>query len=193
VAARAVAFDRSDAREVAAWTAVFSFMQDTQGLDARENVKRLTLVLGQMTANSLSKMKLTIYRLDDAPFFLLPDLPVLGMARPGGDVPESGSFVMFPFDHRHLLVFDADADADELRNNSDERLDQLLRTHFPHAPRSLRNAHDWSTTIAWTSMVAESYALQGADIKAVAARMAPGVRILVKTTPSARGPGIDLS
>lgn len=190
--ARAVAFDRNDQAEVAAWFAVLTFMRADATAEAQENLKRLTILHGQQTGNALTKMRLTVYRLDDRPFLLLPDLPVLGKARPRGDLPDPGSFVIFPFDHRHLLVFDAEADQDQVRRDDDPRIGELLRPHFPSAPASLRTAREWSNAITWMSIANECYALQVEDVKETARRVEPGARVVLQTTPSARGPGIDL-
>jgi hypothetical protein len=190
--ARAYAFDPADAAEVDAWREAFAFMRDGNTAVTQENVLRTTIVLGQMTAASMEKMGLTIYRLDGPPYLLLPDLPVLGWSPPGGDVPDSGSAALFPFDHRHLLVFDADASTDELRDGDDPRLDALLRARFPGRGTRLTGARRWATTLAVNSMRAEAYARTVEDVTAAVALAQPGARLVYHSTPSARGPGIVL-
>jgi hypothetical protein len=103
--AQAIAFDRNDVAEVFAWEQVFGFAQVGSTATVQANLPRLTILLGQMMARSLQKMVITVYRLAAPPYLILPDLPVLGSAPPGGDIPDPGSFVLFPFEHRHLLSF----------------------------------------------------------------------------------------
>jgi hypothetical protein len=192
--AQAAAFDRTDPAEVAAWQQIFSdLMRGGNVTRARHNLERLTLLWGQMQGQTLQKMAVTVYRIDQEPLYVLPDLPVLGKAFSGGDLPDPGSFAMFPADPHHLLVFDADAQADEIRLAHDPRLVQLLRRHFPAAPPSLTSSWHWEVTLAWTSRQKEFYALRVEDVKAARRVAAPTAGVMLRSVPSHPGPGIVLT
>lgn len=186
------AFDANDAAEMDAWREAFAFMRDGNTAVTRDNVLRTTILLGQMTASSLEKVALTVYRVDGPPHLLLPDLPVLGWSPPGGDLPDPGSGALFAFDHRHLLVFDPSSSADEVRDGDDPRLDALLRTRFPAAPVGLTGASRWGRTWAVSSMKAEAYARSVDDVTAAVALARPAARLVFHSTRNAGGPGIVL-
>jgi len=189
--ARAIAFDRNDAAEVSAWEQVFAFAQVGTTPTSQANLLRLTILLGQMMARSLEKMAITVYRIAAPPSLILPDLPVLGSAPPsGGDIPDPGSFVLFPFEHRHLLVFDSGGGADEIRDADDPRIDALLQPRFPAAPQALTGARRWATVLALTSMSNEAYALRPEDLKEALALVDPAATMVMWSSPERRGPGV---
>jgi hypothetical protein len=191
--ARAFAFNRNDAAEVFAWEQIFAFAQVGSTTTSQANLSRLTILLGQMMAASLEKMVITVYRVAAPPYLILPDLPVLGMIPPGGgDIPDPGSFVVFPFEHRHLLVFEGRSGTDEVRDADDPRIDALLRPRFLDADQRITGARRWATVLAINSMSAEAYATRAEDFKEALTLAEPTAAVVMWSSPDQKGPGLAI-
>ncbi|HXC75763.1 MAG TPA: DUF4238 domain-containing protein [Candidatus Acidoferrum sp.] len=186
------ALDNTDTEEVAAWEHVLGLLSAGDTPEARANARRLTLLWGQMTAKGLQRMSLTVLRIDAPPFFVLPDLPVLGHAPDGGDIPDPGSWVIFPIDHRHLVVFTTDSQPDMVRGADSGMLVGLWTKTKGPLPMRIQKDVELQTSLSFTSMHEELYAYDLDDVLAAARLFPKPPSISVKSGPGVRGSGIVL-
>ncbi len=144
--ARATAFDPTDVEEVTAFEQVWSFMQGLSDPETQKaNASRLSIHWGRLTAKGLMKMSITVLRIDSPPFWILPDVAVLGLAHPGGDLPDADSFLIFPIHRQSLVVYSGSAAGDSVVPAGKALLDTLYRTINPHRGKAMS---DWDVQAA---------------------------------------------
>lgn len=191
--ARASAFDATDREEVAALEQLWALLSGAVTETTKQNASRLSIVWGHMTAAALAKMDITVLRIDRPPYWLLPDLPVLGDAPNGGDIPDPGSYMLFPLQRSTLAVFSTGKCQDSIEPAATGFLLGLYRAIKPGQSR-MTTDWDVQASIAGNALAGgeseELYAHSVDDVAAMGKVLQ--VQIKIKSSPGSRAPGIML-